>query len=134
MAKHNENAMAIAKFLEQHPKIAKVNYPGLPSHPDYELAKKQLLNGFGGMLSFEVKGGVEEGRTFVEHLKVINLAVSLGGVESLIEHAASITHSMVPKKEREEAGITDGLIRLSVGIENIEDLLKDIKQALMLIN
>ena len=133
MVKHNENAIRIAQFLENHPKIAKVNYPGLPSHPDYELAKKQLSNGFGGMLSFEIKGGVEAGRAFVENLKIINLAVSLGGVESLIEHAASITHSMVPKEERESAGITDGLIRLSVGIEDINDLIKDLDQALALV-
>lgn len=129
MKKHNANAQAIAEFLEKHSKVEKVNYPGLPSHSDHELAKRQMT-GFGGMVSFEVKGGIQEGQTFVESLKLCNLAVSLGGVETLVEHPATMTHSMVPRQEREKAGITGGLIRLSVGIESAHDLINDLDQAL----
>ncbi|MFW9856452.1 MAG: trans-sulfuration enzyme family protein [Candidatus Thorarchaeota archaeon] len=128
--RHNENAMRIAQFLEHHPKIARVFYPGLRSHPDYELATQQMVGGYGGMLSFEVKGGIVKGRTVVESLRVCSLAVSLGGVETLVEHPATMTHSMVPRTQRERAGITDGLIRLSVGIENVDDLISDLDQAL----
>jgi methionine-gamma-lyase len=128
--RHNENALKIAKFLEQHPKIERVFYPGLSSHPDHELAKQQMVGGFGGMLSFEVKGGIQVGRTVVETLRVGSLAVSLGGVESLVEHPATMTHSMVPRIQREKAGVTDGLIRLSVGIEDAKDLISDLDQAL----
>ena len=130
MQRHNENAMKIAKFLEQHPKVSRVFYPGLESHPDHELAKRQMKRGFGGMLSFELKNGLNAGIKLVETVKVINLAVSLGGAESLIEHPASMTHTMIPKIEREKAGITDGLIRFSVGIEDADDLIADLTQAL----
>lgn len=129
MEKHNENAIKIAEFLNAHPKIKKVNYPGLKKHPQYELAKQQM-SGFGGMLSFEIKGNLKEAKRFLENLKIISLAESLGGVESLIEHPALMTHSSIPKKERERIGITDSLIRLSVGIENVEDLIDDLKDAL----
>jgi len=133
MQRHGSNAIAVAKFLEQHPKIQKVNYPGLPSHPQHELAKKQMRNGFGGMLSFEVKGGKEAGRILVESLKVITLAVSLGGVESLIEHPASMTHYASTPEENAKTGISDGLIRLSVGLEAENDIIRDLSSALELV-
>ncbi len=129
MERHNQNALAIAQFLESHPKVSRVYYPGLESHPQHELVKRQM-RGFGGMIAFEVEGGMNAAKKLIENVKIITLAVSLGGVESLIEHAASMTHTMVPKEERERAGITDGLIRLSVGIESAEDLIQDLKQVL----
>ncbi|MFA5796972.1 MAG: cystathionine gamma-synthase [Candidatus Woesearchaeota archaeon] len=129
MEKHNEIAMKIAEFLNTHPKIKKVNYPGLKKHPQYELAKQQMF-GFGGMLSFEIKGNLKKAKRFLENLKIISLAESLGGVESLIEHPALMTHASIPKKEREKIGITDSLIRLSVGIEDTEDLIDDLQNAL----
>lgn len=129
MEKSQENAMKIAEFLENHSKIEWVAYPGLKSHPQYDLAQKQM-KGPGSMISFELKGGIKAGKILLDNLKVILLAVSLGGVESLVEHPASMTHSKVAEKERLKAGITDGLVRLSVGIENVEDLLEDLKQAL----
>lgn len=124
-----ENAMKIAEFLESHPKIEWVLYPGLASHPQYELAKKQM-DGPGSMISFEVKGGLDAGKKVMDNVKLAVLAVSLGGVETLIQHPASMTHSKIPREERIEAGITDGLIRLSVGIEDADDLLADLAQAL----
>jgi len=130
MQRHSSNALAIANFLEKHPKVTRVNYPGLASHPQHALAQKIMRNGFGGMLSFEVNGGVEAGRVVVESLKVITLAVSLGGVESLVEHPATMSHLSVSKEERDKAGITDGLIRLSVGIEGEKDLIGDLAAAL----
>jgi len=129
MEKHNENAQKIAKYLETHPKIEKVYYPGLESHPQHELAKKQMT-GFGGIVSFEVKGGLEAGRKLMNSVKLCTLAVSLGAAETLIEHPASMTHAIVPKEERLKAGITDSLVRLSVGIEDAEDITADLKQAL----
>lgn len=129
LEKHEKNALEVAKFLEINSKISKVYYPGLPSHPSHELAKKQM-RGFGGIVSFELKGTYKETVKFLENLKLISLAISLGAVESLIEHPASMTHAAIPKKEREKFGITDTLIRLSVGIENVEDIIKDLKQAL----
>lgn len=128
MEKHNENAIKIAEYLNSHPKVKKVNYPGLKNHPQYELAKKQM-SGFGGILSFEIKGGLKEAKTFLENLKIFSLAESLGGVESLIEHPALMTHASIPKEEREKIGITDSLIRVSVGIENITDLIEDLDDA-----
>jgi len=127
--RHNANALKIAQHLEKHPKIERVWYPGLPSHPQHALGKKQM-KGFGGMLAFEVKGGETAGKTFVESVRLILLAVSLGGVESLVEHAASMTHSTVPREDRLKAGITDGLIRMSVGIEDADDIIADLNQAL----
>lgn len=129
MPQHAHNALEVAKFLEGSNMVKSVFYPGLLSHPDHELAKKQMHRGCGGMLAFDL-GSEKAGIQLVEKLRLINLAVSLGGVESLIEHPASMTHSMVPKKMREAAGITDGLIRLSVGLEHADDLIADLRQAL----
>jgi methionine-gamma-lyase len=130
MERHSKNALALATYLEKHPKIAAVYYPGLSSHPDHELAKRQMKNGFGGMISFEVKGGEAGGRVFVERLKLIKHAVSLGGVESLICHSASTTHAMVNPATRRAGGVTDGLVRFSVGLEHVDDLQEDLEQAL----
>lgn len=126
-----DNAQALAEFLAAHPKVEKVHYPGLPSHPGHAVAKKQMKK-FGAMISFEVKGGLIPASKVVEHLRVIELAVSLGGVESLIEHPASMTHGkmIMSDEEREEGQISDGLIRFSVGIENVEDLKKDLEYGL----
>lgn len=129
MKQHESNAMAIAKFLEKHPAVEKVIYPGLTSHPQHELAKKQM-RGFGGMVSVVVKGGLQNAKTFLEGTKLFSLAESLGGVESLIGHPATMTHASIPKDVREARGIVDGLVRLSVGIEDQDDLIKDIETAL----
>lgn len=129
MEKHNENAIKVAEFLEAHSKIEKVYYPGLKSHPQHELAKRQM-SGFGGVVSFELKGGLQAGRKLMNSVQLCTLAVSLGSVETLIEHPASMTHVIVPRKERLNAGITDNLVRLSVGIEDLEDIVLDLKQAL----
>lgn len=127
--KQSENALKIAQFLEKHPKIEKVFYPGLKNHKDYQIAKKQMTD-FGGVLSFIVKGGYKAGEKLVNRVKLIHLAVSLGAVESLIEHPASMTHSELTPQERQKAGIDEGLIRLSVGLEDVEDLINDLKQAI----
>jgi len=124
-----QSAMEIAKWLEKHPKIEWVSYLGLPSHPQFELVKKQM-KGPGAMLSFEVKGGVEGGRRLMDAVKLATLAVSLGGVETLISHPASMTHASMGKEARLASGISDGLVRYSVGIENVEDLIADLEQAL----
>jgi methionine-gamma-lyase len=124
-----QNAMEIARFLHDHPKIAWIKYPGLLSHPQHELAKKQM-RGFGSMLSFGLKGGFEAGKKLMNSVKLSTLAVSLGGVETLIQHPASMTHAAVPQDEKLKAGITDDLIRYSVGIENVNDLKTDLEQAL----
>jgi len=124
-----ENAFKIAQWLEKHPKIEWVKYPGLASHPQHELAKKQMY-GFGAMISFELKGGFTAGKTLMNNVKVATLAVSLGGVETLIEHPASMTHSKVSKDSKLEAGITDGLVRYAVGIEDVNDLIDDLEQGL----
>ena len=128
MKAHAENAMKIAKYLEKHPLVEKTVYPGLESHPQYALAKKQM-SGFGGMITFFIKGGMEPARTFLESVKVFALAESLGGVESLIEHPAIMTHASVPPEQRKILGIDDSLIRLSVGVEDCADLLADLEQA-----
>ncbi len=130
MERHCENAMQLAEWLQQHPKVARVNYPGLPDNPGHAVARQQMFNGFGGMLSFELKGGFEAGVTLMENLHVITLAISLGNTDSLIQHPASMTHAGVPVAERLKMGITDGLVRFSVGIENVEDLITDLAQAL----
>lgn len=127
--RHNENAIKVAEFLETHPKIKKVYYPGLKSHPQHELARRQM-SGFGGTLSFELKGGLEAGRKLMNSVKLCLLAVSLGAVETLIQHPASMTHAIVPREERLKAGITDSLVRISVGIEDVTDIIQDLKQAL----
>ena len=121
--------MAVAEFLEKHPKIERIVYPGLKSHPQYELAQKQM-RGPGGMITFFIKGGLPAAKTFLESVKVFALAESLGGVESLIEHPAIMTHASVPPENRKALGIDDSLIRLSVGIETQEDLIRDLEQAL----
>jgi methionine-gamma-lyase len=128
MEKHCANAMKAAQFLEKNAAIAKVNYLGLPSHPDYETAKKQMRHP-GPMLSFEMKGGLEAGKKFIDKLQMCVRAVSLGTTDTLLSHPASMTHYGVPKADREKYGITDGLIRMSVGIEDIEDILSDLEQA-----
>lgn len=129
MERHAENALKIAQFLENHPKVRKVIYPGLSSHPQHELAKRQMT-GFGGIVTFFIKGGLEAARKFLERVTVFSLAESLGGVESLIEHPAIMTHASLPKEIREKIGISDELIRVSVGIENVDDLIDDLKQAI----
>jgi cystathionine beta-lyase/cystathionine gamma-synthase len=129
MERHNESAFAIAKELESNNKISKVIYPGLENHPQHEIAKKQM-NGYGGIISIEVAGGLEASKVFLEKTKIFTLAESLGGVESLIEHPALMTHASLPAETRERIGISDGLVRLSVGIETLEDLIEDINQAL----
>lgn len=129
MRQHEENARMVAKFLAEHARVEKVYYPGLPSHPDYELAKRQM-SGFGGMVSFQFKGGYEDVDKLVRRFKVFTLAESLGGVESLVCHPASMTHGSIPKEIRESRGLTDTLLRLSVGIEDAEDILADLQQAL----
>lgn len=128
MRAHESNAKVIAEFLESHPKVRQVVYPGLKSHPQHELAKEQM-SGFGGMITFYVKGGISSARTLLENVKVFALAESLGGVESLIEHPAIMTHASVPAETRKQLGIDDEMIRLSVGIENVEDLIRDLKAA-----
>jgi methionine-gamma-lyase len=129
MQRHCANAQHIARFLERHPAVARVNYPGLESNPQYELARRQMP-GFGGMISFELKGGLEAGVALMERVKVCTLAVSLGSTDTLVEHPASMSHSTVSREERLKAGVTDGLVRMSVGIENVEDLVEDLGQAL----
>ena len=129
MERHCKNARAVADFLNKHPKIQKVYYPGLETHPGYEIAKKQMKD-FGAMISFELKGGFEAGKALLNNLSLCSLAVSLGDTETLIQHPASMTHSPYTKEEREAAGITDGLVRLSVGLENIEDIIADLEQGL----
>jgi cystathionine gamma-lyase len=129
MDRHAQNAMKVAQYLTTHPKVQKVTYPGLESHPQHALARKQM-KGFGGMLTFDIKGGLEAARTFLKAVKVFACAESLGGVESLIEHPAIMTHASVPKETREKLGIADGFIRLSVGIEDAQDLTDDLGQAL----
>ncbi len=129
MRQHEENARAVAKFLEGHEAVEEVIYPGLESHPQHELAKQQM-SGFGGMITFIMDGGLEKARTLLEKVEVFSLAESLGGVESLIEHPAIMTHASVPPQVRAELGISDGLVRLSVGIEDEQDLIADLNQAL----
>lgn len=127
MRAHEQGAMKIAKWLESHKQVERVVYPGLKSHPQHALAKKQM-HGFGGMITFFIKGGVKESKKFLKHVELFALAESLGGVESLIEHPAIMTHASVPKKVRESIGLTDNLIRLSVGLEDVNDLIADLEK------
>ena len=127
MERHQENAFRIARFLEGHPQVEKVTYPGLPSHPQHALARRQM-SGFGGMLTFVIRGGLPAARAFLSSLRIFALAESLGGVESLIEHPAIMTHASVPPETRATLGIDDGFIRVSVGIESAEDLLSDLER------
>lgn len=128
MERHNQNAYAIAHMLTKHPKVEAVFYPGLPDHPQHQIAKKQM-KGFGGMIAFDV-GTVENGKTLVNNIEICTLATSLGGVETIIQHSASMTHATLSREERLKAGVTDGLIRLSVGVENAGDLIEDLTKAL----
>ena len=130
MREHAHNAQAVAEFLEAHPEVDRVFYPGLPSHPQHALAKRQM-SGFGGMVSFVLKGPQSRALDFAHRLRYFSLAESLGGVESLICHPARMTHGSIPKEDRERRGVTDGLLRLSVGIEDVEDLLDDLRIALL---
>ena len=129
MDRHCENALAVARALETHPSVLRVIHPGLPSHPGHELAQRQM-HGFGGMVSFELEGGVEAANAFACATEIFTLAESLGGVESLVEVPASMTHASIPAAERRKAGLSDGLVRLSVGIESADDLIEDVRQAL----
>jgi cystathionine beta-lyase/cystathionine gamma-synthase len=130
MERHCSNALTIAQFLEQHPKVKQVFYPGLPSHSQHELAKRQMKGGFGGIISAELKGTLEDSRRFLERCKLFSLAESLGGVESLIEHPGLMTHQSLPPERRAELGISDGLIRLTVCVEKVNDLIAELKRAL----
>jgi cystathionine gamma-lyase len=130
MQRHAENALFISEKLAGHPKVEKVKYPGLESHPQHELGKRQM-KGFGGMLTFVVKGGLPAARAVLERVHLFTCAESLGGVESLIEHPAIMTHASVPKENREKLGISDGFIRASVGIEDRRDLWSDLETALI---
>ena len=129
MERHCENALAIAKHFESHKEISEVIYPGLTNHPQHDLASKQM-RGYGGIISMNIKGGLEKSKSFLERTEIFALAESLGGVESLIEHPALMTHASLPKDRREQIGISDGLVRLSVGLESLDDLIEDIEQAL----
>ena len=130
MDRHNTNALALAEHFNGHNDIEEVIYPGLSTHPQHELASQQM-NGFGGIISMNIKGGLEKSKSFLEQTKIFALAESLGGVESLIEHPALMTHASLPKDRREAIGISDGLVRLSVGLESLDDLIEDIEQALV---
>jgi len=129
MRAHQSNAMAVARFLEDHPKVAAVAYPGLPSHPQHELATRQAT-GFGGMLSLTLKGGLDAAKRMMAAVRVFTLAESLGGVESLIEHPGLMTHASLTPEKQAEVGILPGLLRLSVGIESEDDLIRDLDRAL----
>jgi cystathionine beta-lyase/cystathionine gamma-synthase len=128
MERHNANALALAEFLAAHPKVTHVHYPGLPSHPQHALAKRQMC-GFGGLISLQL-GSLDSARTLLEGVRLMSLAESLGGVETLISHPATMTHASVPPERRREIGVTDDLVRISVGIEDVEDLRQDLTQAL----
>lgn len=130
MQKHASNAMEIAEYLEAHPKVDKVWYPGLKSHPQYHLAKQIMNNGFGGIITFELKGGFEEGKSLMNNVELCTLAVSLGTIDTLIQHPASMTHAIVAEEIKKQAHITDGLVRLAVGIESAKDIINDLDQAM----
>jgi len=134
MERHSQNAQTVAEFLEKHPKVAWVNYPGLPSHPSHVLAKKYHTRGlYGGMISFGIKGGVAEGKVFIDSLKLLSLLANIGDAKSLVIHPASTTHQQLSVEEQTASGVTPDLIRLSVGIENVTDIIADMDQALKLI-
>ena len=130
MERHCSNALDLAGWLQAHPKIARVHYPGLASHPQHELAQRQMPRGYGGMIAIELQGGLEDARRFLERCELFALAESLGGVESLIEHPAIMTHASIPAAQRAALGIGDTLCRLSVGVEDVEDLRADLARAL----
>lgn len=129
MERHSKNAMKVAQFLEAHPAVATVTYPGLPSHPQHEIAKRQMSD-YSGMISFDLKGGIPAGKALLNTVELCALAESLGAVETMITHPATMTHAEVPKEERLARGLTDGMVRLSVGIEDVEDIIADLKKAL----
>jgi cystathionine beta-lyase/cystathionine gamma-synthase len=128
MAQHSANGLALAEFLASHPAVKKVYYPGLPTHPQHDLARRQM-NGFGGMLTFDV-GSFDEAKSVCNRVRLMALAESLGGVETLICHPATMTHASVPPERRAEIGLTDSMVRISVGIEDPQDLIDDLRQAL----
>jgi O-acetylhomoserine (thiol)-lyase len=130
MERHSANALAVAKFLQEHPKVSTVIYPGLPDHPTHGFAQKYLSNGFGGMVGFGINGGLAAGRNFVDNLLLFSHVANVGDAKSLAIHPASTTHSQLTKEQQAEAGVTEDFIRLSVGIENIEDIIADLDQAL----
>ncbi|TLY96578.1 MAG: cystathionine beta-lyase, partial [Gammaproteobacteria bacterium] len=130
MERHCANALAVAQFLERHPRVERVYYPGLASHPQHALARAQMAGGFGGIVTAVLRGGLESARRVLERCHLFALAESLGGVESLIEHPGIMTHSSLPAAARESLGISDGLIRLSVGVEDVQDLIAELRQAL----
>jgi cystathionine gamma-lyase len=130
MERHCANALAIAQFLEKHPKVARVYYPGLESHPQHALAKRQMIGGYGGIVTAVLRGTVDDARRVLERCHLFSLAESLGGVESLIEHPALMTHASLPAAMRASLGISDGLIRLSVGVEDVNDLIAELRQVL----
>jgi len=128
MERHNANAMALAEYLAGHPKVTRVHYPGLPAHPQHDLATRQM-RGFGGLIAFEL-GSLDRARTLLNSVRLMALAESLGGVETLISHPASMTHASVPPERRQQIGLTDDMVRVSVGVEDIDDLRDDLAQAL----
>ena len=128
--RHNASALRLAQWLEQHTAVSRVSYPGLPSHPQHELAKRQMPGGFGGMVCFDLKGGVEAGAKLMNAVRLCSLAVSLGDTRTLVTHPASTTHSVVSREARLAQGVTDGMVRLSVGLEDVEDLMGDLDQGL----
>ncbi|NLH46843.1 MAG: O-acetylhomoserine aminocarboxypropyltransferase/cysteine synthase, partial [Acholeplasmataceae bacterium] len=130
LAKHVENALAVAKFLESHPQVSWVSYPGLASHPDYAKAQKYLNKGAGSIFTFGIKGGLAAGKKFIDSLKLFSLLANVGDAKSLVIHPASTTHSQLTTEQRQQAGVPDDLIRLSIGIENADDLIEDLSQAL----
>ena len=130
MERHSENALKVAEFLQQHEAVESVNYPGLPSHPDYELAQKYLPEGQSGILTFDIKGGESAGRKAIESVQLFSHLVNIGDSKSLISHPASTTHSQLSESELLSAGVTPGMVRLSIGTENIDDILYDLDQAI----
>jgi cystathionine beta-lyase/cystathionine gamma-synthase len=130
MQRHSSSALAIARALQDHPKVERVHYPGLPTHPQHDVALRELTRGFGGMLAFEIAGGVEGGQRFCDALQLAWVATSLGGTTTLVGHAASTTHRQLDPEARRAAGIADGLVRVSVGLEDPGDLLQDLERAL----
>lgn len=133
MERHCENAMKVAEFLDNHPQVEKVYYPGLASHPTHEIAKKQMTGGFGGLMSVDIKGGIEAGKVMMDNVKVFSLATSLGNIDSLIQHSPTMSHFDMSKEEREAVGINDGQVRISVGVEDVDDLIADLDQALKIV-
>ncbi|MDN5363758.1 MAG: O-acetylhomoserine (thiol)-lyase, partial [Eubacteriales bacterium] len=130
MERHCANALEIAKFLQQHPKVNWVNYPGLPDHPSHELACRYLSGGFGALLTFGIKGGLEAGKKFINNVKIFSLLANIGDAKSLVIHPASTTHQQLTPEEQLAAGVTPDLVRLSIGLEHVEDLKEDLEQAL----